>query len=93
MLKKGEKVNVLAGKDKGKSGKVLQVLRNKNRVVVEGVNMIKRSQKPTSTNQSGGIIEREAPIHISNVKVVEEKTEKVVKKETKKVKKSNEKND
>lgn len=93
MLKKGEKVNVLTGKDKGKSGKVLQVLRNKNRVVVEGVNMIKRNQKPTSTNQTGGIIEREAPIHISNVKVVEEKTEKVVKKETKKVKKSNEKND
>lgn len=88
MLKKGEKVNVLAGKDKGKSGKVLQVLRNKNRVVVEGINMIKRSQKPTSANQSGGIIEKEAPIHISNVKVVEEKTEKVVKKETKK---SNEK--
>lgn len=98
-LKKGDKVNVIAGKDKGKSGKILQVLRAKSRVVVEGINIVKRHQKPTQTNQTGGILEKEAPIHISNVQMVEGKTEKVVK-ETKKVekkvkvsKKSNEKID
>lgn len=98
-LKKGDKVNVIAGKDKGKSGKILQVLREKSRVVVEGINIVKRHQKPTSTNQTGGILEKEAPIHISNVKMVEGNKEKTVK-ETKKVekkvrvsKKSNEKID
>ena len=99
-LKKGDKVLVLAGKDKGKNGKVLQVLRKKDRVVVEGINVVKRHQKPTNTNQTGGILEKEAPIHISNVKVSEksERTTKIVKKkkEVKKVrvsKKSNEKTD
>ena len=98
-LKKGDKVSVIAGKDKGKSGKILQVLRAKSRVVVEGINIVKRHQKPTATNQTGGILEKEAPIHISNVKVAEAKAAKEVK-ETKKVekkvrvsKKSNEKID
>ena len=88
-LKKGDKVLVLAGKDKGKNGKVLQVLRKKDRVVVEGINMVKRHQKPTNTNQTGGILEKEAPIHISNVKVSEksEKATKIVKEEKKEVKK------
>lgn len=88
-LKKGDKVLVLAGKDKGKNGKVLQVLRKKDRVVVEGINIVKRHQKPTNTNQTGGILEKEAPIHISNVKVSEksEKTTKIVKEEKKEVKK------
>ena len=88
-LKKGDKILVLAGKDKGKNGKVLQVLRKKDRVVVEGINIVKRHQKPTNTNQTGGILEKEAPIHISNVKVSEksEKATKIVKEEKKEVKK------
>ena len=93
-LKKGDRVSVLTGKDKGKEGKVLQVLRKVERVVVEGINVVKRHQKPSNANQTGGIIEKEAPIHISNVKPLEAKKAeaKVVKKETK-TKKSNKKND
>ncbi len=101
-LKKGDKVNIIAGKDKGKNGKILQVLRNKNRVVVEGINVVKRHQKPTASDQTGGIIEKEAPIHISNVMLTDPKTGKGTrkgqenKKDEKKVrvsKKSNEKID
>ena len=73
-FKKGDKVNVIAGKDKGKSGKILHVLRNKDRVVVEGVNIVKRHQKPTQANQTGGIVERENPIHISNIMMADPKT-------------------
>jgi large subunit ribosomal protein L24 len=93
-LKKGDRVSVLTGKDKGKEGKVLEVLRNVDRVVVEGINIVKRHQKPSNANQTGGIIEKEAPIHISNVKPLEAKKAetKEVKKETK-TKKSNKKND
>jgi large subunit ribosomal protein L24 len=93
-LKKGDRVSVLTGKDKGKEGKVLQVLRKVERVVVEGINVVKRHQKPSNANQTGGIIEKEAPIHISNVKPLEAKKAetKEVKKETK-TKKSNKKND
>jgi large subunit ribosomal protein L24 len=93
-LKKGDRVSILTGKDKGKEGKVLQVLRKVERVVVEGINVVKRHQKPSNANQTGGIIEKEAPIHISNVKPLEVKKAetKEVKKETK-TKKSNKKND
>lgn len=93
-LKKGDRVSILTGKDKGKEGKVLQVLRKVERVVVEGINVVKRHQKPSNANQTGGIIEKEAPIHISNVKPLEAKKAetKEVKKETK-TKKSNKKND
>lgn len=93
-LKKGDRVSVLTGKDKGKEGKVLQVLRKVERVVVEGINVVKRHQKPSNANQTGGIIEKEAPIHISNVKLLEAKKAEIkeVKKETK-TKKSNKKND
>ena len=73
-FKKGDKVNVIAGKDKGKSGKILHVLRNKDRVVVEGVNIVKKHQKPTQANQTGGIVERENPIHISNIMMADPKT-------------------
>ena len=72
-FKTGDKVNVIAGKDKGKSGKILHVLRNKERVVVEGVNIVKKHQKPTAQNQTGGIIEKEAKIHVSNVMLYDEK--------------------
>ncbi|ANK83133.1 50S ribosomal protein L24 [Minwuia thermotolerans] len=65
-IRKGDKVVVLAGRDKGRKGEVLRVIRDERRVVVSGVNMIKRHQRPGAGNP-GGIIEREAPIHISNV--------------------------
>lgn len=101
-FKKGDKVNVIAGKDKGKSGKILHVLRDKDRVVVEGINMVKKHQKPNATNQTGGIVEIEHPIHISNVMIADPKTGKStrigheINKDGKKVrvsKKSNEKID
>ncbi|MFZ1957172.1 MAG: 50S ribosomal protein L24 [Desulfobacterales bacterium] len=66
-IKKEDKVKVIAGKDKGKIGKVLKVNRKKNRVLVENVNMVKRHAKPSAQNRQGGIIEGEAPIHWSNL--------------------------
>ena len=73
-FKTGDKVNVIAGKDKGKSGKILHVLRNKDKVVVEGINVVKKHQKPNATNQTGGIVEREHPIHISNIMMSDPKS-------------------
>ncbi|MDO4210445.1 MAG: 50S ribosomal protein L24 [Bacteroidales bacterium] len=73
-IKKGDNVMVLAGKDKGKTGTVTRVLVDKQRAVVEGVNIIKKSQKPSAQNPQGGIVEVEAPIHISNLNVVDPKT-------------------
>ncbi|MGE4401868.1 MAG: 50S ribosomal protein L24 [Desulfobulbus sp.] len=69
-LRVNDKVEVIAGKDKGRVGKVLRVDRDSNRVVVERINMIKKHQKATDASQSGQIIEREAGIHISNVMLV-----------------------
>jgi large subunit ribosomal protein L24 len=66
-LKRGDKVVAIAGKDKGKEGKILVVDRKNNRVIVEGVNMIKKHQKPNANHQQGGIISKEAYIHASNV--------------------------
>lgn len=66
-LKKDDKVKVIAGKDKGKIGKVLKVHQKKNRVLVENINMIKRHSRPSAQNRQGGIVEREAAIHWSNV--------------------------
>jgi len=66
-IKKEDKVKVIAGKDKGKIGKVLKVNRKKIRVLVENVNMVKRHAKPSAQNRQGGIIEGEAPIHWSNL--------------------------
>ena len=84
-VKVGDKVKVLAGKDKGKEGRVLVTLKKKDRVVVEGINMVKKHLKPGRTNETGGILETENPIHVSNVKVVtEEKKAKTTKKSTKK---------
>ena len=65
-IKKGDKVVVLTGRDKGKEGEVLKVLPTDNRAVVQGVNRMKRHQRPTQTS-AGGIIEQEAPIHLSNL--------------------------
>jgi large subunit ribosomal protein L24 len=69
LLKKGDKVQVIAGKDKGKQGKVLIVDRDNNKIIVEGVNMITKHQKPRGPKQ-GGIINKEAPLHVSNVMYV-----------------------
>lgn len=66
-VKKGDTVVVITGKDKGKKGKVLQVIPKQDRVIVEGVNMMTKHQKPTPQVQQGGIIHQEAAIHISNV--------------------------
>ena len=75
MLKVGDKVVVIAGSDKGKEGKIIKTLRNENRVVVEGVHIVKKHQKPTG-QESGGILEVEAPIHASNVMIIDPKTKK-----------------
>ncbi|MAK46589.1 MAG: 50S ribosomal protein L24 [Opitutae bacterium] len=69
-LRKGDEVLVIAGDDKGSKGKILQVLREKNRVLVEGINMSKKHERKTQDNPQGAIVEREAPIHYSNVKKV-----------------------
>lgn len=66
-IKKGEEVIVISGDHKGKKGKVLQVLRDKNRVIVEGINLLKKHEKKTQDNPQGSIVEREFPIHYSNV--------------------------
>lgn len=68
-IKKGDTVVVISGASKGKEGHVLEVFPNTNRVIVEGVNMIKKHTKPNAQHQQGGIVEREASIHISNVKL------------------------
>ena len=83
-IKVGDNVRVITGSNKGKEGKVLKVLRNENRVLVDGVNIIKKHVKPNRTNESGGILEVEAPLHISNVKLVDKKADKAEKKEVKK---------
>jgi large subunit ribosomal protein L24 len=72
-VKKGDTVVVISGKDKGKKGKVLQAMPKKSRVIVEGVNMVTKHQKPTQQMQQGGIINREASIHVSNVMIFDKK--------------------
>jgi large subunit ribosomal protein L24 len=69
-IKKGDKVKIIAGKDKDRSGEVTAVIPNKNQVVVAGINLAKKHQKPNQENQAGGIIDIERPIDISNVKAV-----------------------
>lgn len=83
-VKVGDNVKVLAGNDKGKTGKVLKTLKNENRVIVEGVHMVTKHMKPGRMGEGGGRITKEAPIHASNVKVIDEKTAKEVKKTAKK---------
>ena len=70
-IRKGDTVYVNAGNDKGKTGKVLEVLRDKDRVIVEGVNMVSKHTKPNPKNPQGGIVKQEAAIHISNVNLVD----------------------
>ena len=73
-IKKNDTVVVLAGEDKGKTGKVLKVLVEKNRALVECVNMVSKSTKPSAKNPQGGIVKQEAPIHISNLSLVDPKS-------------------
>ena len=73
-IKKGDTVYVNAGEDKGKTGKVVKVLVEKQRAIVEGVNMVSKSPKPSAKNPQGGIVKTEAPIHMSNLNVVGPKT-------------------
>jgi large subunit ribosomal protein L24 len=77
-VRRNDQVEVIAGKDKGRVGKVLRVLRDENRVVVEKVNVVKRHTKPSMANQQGGILEKEAPIHVSNVMLICAKCTKAV---------------
>lgn len=73
-VKTGDKVKVISGKDKGKEGVILKAFPKKNRVLVEGVNIIKKHQKPNRANQTGGIVEEPASIHVSNVMLVDPST-------------------
>lgn len=73
-VKKGDKVKILTGKDRGKEGVILQVFPKKERVLVEGVNMIHKHAKPSQDNPQGGILNIEAPIHVSNVMPIDPKT-------------------
>ena len=73
-IKKGDTVYVNAGNDKGKTGKVLSVNPSKDRVIVEGVNMVKKHTKPNSKQPQGGIVEQEAGIHISNLQLIDPKS-------------------
>ncbi len=90
-IKVGDNVKIIAGKDKGKEGKVIKTLKTKDKVIVEGINIVKKHIKPGRTTETGGILDMEAPIHVSNVKKIEKTTkpkkevkeEKVVKTEKK----------
>ena len=75
-IKKGDLVQVNAGEDKGKQGKVLEVFPDKERAIVEGINMISKHTKPNAKYPQGGIIKQEAPIHISNLNVIDPSTNK-----------------
>jgi len=90
-VKVGDNVRVITGSNKGKEGKVLKVLRKENKVIIDGVNIIKKHVKPNRENESGGILETEAPIHISNIKVATKEAKKEEKKEAKKVAKETKK--
>ncbi len=74
-IRKGDRVIVIAGRDKGKIGEVLKVMPKENRAIVQGVNIVKRHQRPTA-DQPGGIVEKEAPIHISNLAHIDPKDHK-----------------
>jgi large subunit ribosomal protein L24 len=81
-VKKGDQVEVISGNFRGSTGKILQVISRKDRVLIEGVRMIKKHLRKSQDNPSGSIAEREGPIHISNVKLIE-RTEKETKKKNK----------
>ena len=78
-VKVGDKVKILAGKDKGKEGTVTVTLKKKDKVVVGGINMVKKHMKPNHQNETGGILETEAPIHVSNVAFYDSKSKSAAK--------------
>ncbi|WP_413511422.1 50S ribosomal protein L24 [Myroides odoratus] len=78
-IKTGDTVRVIAGDHKGLEGKIVRVLREKNKAIVEGLNMVSKHVKPSATNPQGGIVKKEAPIHISNLAIVDPKTNDVTK--------------
>ena len=73
-IKKNDTVNVLTGEDKGKTGKVLKVLKDEQRAIVEGINMVNKSTKPNAKNPQGGFVKQEASIHISNISLIDPKS-------------------
>jgi large subunit ribosomal protein L24 len=75
-IRKDDEVVVISGRDKGARGRVLKVLRDKDKVIVEGVGRVKKHQKPNQQNQQGGIIEKELPIHVSKVMLLDSKADK-----------------
>ncbi len=75
-VKKGDTVQVIAGKDKGKRGEVIRVIPTENRVVVQGVNLVKKHQKPSQATPQGGIVEEPAALHASNVMLIDPKSDK-----------------
>lgn len=87
-LRVGDKVRVMVGKDKGKEGKITHTFKNENKVVVEGINIVKKHLKPNGANQNGGIVEVEAKIHASNVMLIDPKTNKVTRKKAVSAKKT-----
>lgn len=84
-LKKGDNIIVITGKDKGKKGKIVRVLPKDNKVVVEGINILKKHQRPRKSGEKGQIIKIAMPIHVSNVQIIDPKTEKGSKIGTKQV--------
>ncbi len=87
-VRRGDTVQVISGNHRGSSGKILQLIPAKSQVIIEGVRMIKKHQRKTQENPNGSIIQREGPIHVSNVKVVEAAAEKKADKKEKTKKKS-----
>lgn len=76
-IKKDDFVRVIAGEDKGSEGKVLSVLVNKNKAIVENVNIVSKHNKPSSNNPQGGIVKKEMPVHISNIMLIDSKTKEI----------------
>lgn len=75
-IKSGDNVVVLAGDHKGEEGKVMRILTEKNKAIVEGVNLVSKHEKPNAKNPQGGIVKKEAPIHISNLALIDPKSKK-----------------
>ncbi|NER15175.1 50S ribosomal protein L24 [Leptobacterium flavescens] len=78
-IKSGDTVRVIAGDHKGSEGKILKVDREKNKAIVEGINMVSKHEKPSAKNPQGGIVEKEAPIHISNLALIDPKSSEATK--------------
>jgi large subunit ribosomal protein L24 len=78
-IKSGDTVRVIAGDHKGSEGKIVRVLREKNKAIVEGVNMVSKHTKPSAKNPQGGIVKKEAPIHVSNLSLIDPKSKETTK--------------